>query len=59
MGKDATSLQLKSADYMCTIQNTGLPYMLPATAGLFDSLYQVERKLLSEVQYGIAAKCQK
>jgi len=53
------SLQLKSADYMCTVQNTGLPNMLPATACLLDSLYQVARKLLSKVQYGIAAKCQK
>jgi hypothetical protein len=44
---------------MCAVHNTGLLYMLPATAGLLDSLYQVARKLLSKVQYGIAAKCQK
>jgi hypothetical protein len=44
---------------MCAVQNTGLPNMLPAKAGLLDSLYQVARKLLSNLQYGIAAKCQK
>jgi len=44
---------------MCAVQNTGLPYTLPTTTGLLDSLYQVARKLLSKVQYGIAAKCQK
>jgi hypothetical protein len=43
---------------MCTVQNTGLPYMLLATADLLDLFYQVARKLLSKIQYGIAAKCQ-